>query len=158
MVVLLICLVLVVIAIAVVIRLLVAELARSADHRRSTTEPAYEPRAVQPVRTKAPVSPAVRAADRPAPVRVAAPSATEAATVTSLPDDAPLVEDGDLLIEVAPRPRRGELGRVTKVRWWRRLRSGTALAVLVALLGVATAGVIGAIVLVLAFVLEQAIS
>jgi hypothetical protein len=38
------------------------------------------------------------------------------------------------------------------------LRSGTALVALVALLGVATAAAIGAVVLVLAFVVEQAIN
>jgi hypothetical protein len=69
-----------------------------------------------------------------------------------------IVDEGGLLVEVAPAPRQREIRQVTKVYWWRRLRSGTALVALVALLGVATAAAIGAVVLVLAFVVEQAIN
>jgi hypothetical protein len=154
-VVLLICLVLVVVAIVVVIRLLLAELARSAAYRQVTPrDHAFDyQRSVDPAEAKVPVS-AVRAAAR-------APSGR---TVERLPvepgapDGGPLYQDGGLLLEVPARPRTREVGRVTKVVWWRRLRSGTALVLLVALLGAATAALIGAIVLFFAFVLEQAIN
>lgn len=147
---------LVVIAIGVVIRLLVAELARSAAPPTVQVSSATfaDHRTVERAATKAPVS-AVRAADRSGVRRPVEVPPAPRAGVDEGPD---LVADGDLLIEVAPRPRSRDVRRVTKVAWWRRLRSGTALALLVALLGVATAAVIGAIVLFFAFVLEQAIN
>lgn len=139
----------------VVVRLLLAELARSAAYRHTARhEPAlgYTTTANRDG-AKAPVS-AARAAYRapvaagPAPV-IVAPAAG---------DEVELRTEGDLLVEAGPRPRAREVGRVAKVAWWRRLRSGTALVLLVALLGVATAAVVGAIALFFAFVLEQAIN
>jgi hypothetical protein len=152
-VVLLICLVLVVVAIVVVIRLLLAELARSAAYRHSAPrDPGFGyATAVKPGGAKAPVS-ASRAAARPP----AAMGVVTAAPVAY--DESDLRHEGGLLVETGPRPRQREVGKVTKVVWWRRLRSGTALMVLVGVLGVATAALIGAIVLFFAFVLEQAIN
>jgi hypothetical protein len=153
-VVLLICLVLVVVAIVVVIRLLLAELARSSAFRQVTPrDQALDYGSVKPAEAKVPVS-AVRAAGRAGAAR--GPDRLPVAPVAS--DGADVYQDGSLLLEVSPRPRSREVGRVTKVVWWRRLRSGTALVLLVALLGAATAAVIGAIVLFFAFVLEQAIN
>jgi hypothetical protein len=156
-VVLLICLVLVVVAIVVVIRLLLAELARSAAYRHAVTrDPRLDYRyAVNPGAAKAPVS-ASRSNSRLAANR---PGEPPFATPAPYAVDQPAyVEEGGLLVDVAPRPRQREVGRVTKVVWWRRLRSGTALMLLVALLGIATAALVGAIALFFAFVLEQAIN
>jgi hypothetical protein len=141
-VVLLICLVLVVVAIVVVIRLLLAELARSAAYRQPVTRgPVPDPQpAVNRSSSKNPVRPTV-AAGPP----LGTPSRTE------------YVDEGGLLVETPERPRAREVRQVTHVYWWRRLRSGTALFALVAVLGVATAATIGAIVLVLALIVEQAI-
>ena len=152
-VVLLICLVLVVVAIVVVIRLLLAELGRSAAYRHAATRDArLDYRGpVNLVATKAPVSASRSAARRPG----EPPHATPA----PYPVDQPAyVEEGGLLVDIGAQPRQREVGRVTKVVWWRRLRSGTALVLLVALLGIATAALVGAIALFFAFVLEQAIN
>jgi hypothetical protein len=144
-VVLLICLVLVVVAIVVVIRLLLAELARSAAYRQPVTR-------VSALDDRRSVN------SDPAKVRVSHGTATGAVAVTGAAGLTEIVDEGGLLVEVAPAPRQREIRQVTKVYWWRRLRSGTALVALVALLGVATAAAIGAVVLVLAFVVEQAIN
>lgn len=143
MVVLLICLVLVVVAIVVVIRLLLAELARSAAYRQPVARGAVldDRFTVNPSSAKTPVRPRTGVAG----------------TQMSAADPSEFTAEGGLLVEVPHRPRQREVRQVTRVYWWRRLRSGTALIALVALLGVATAAAIGAIVLVLALIVEQAI-
>ncbi len=108
------------------------------------------------------------------------PGALQPATVTTarvgarrrfrldLAAAAPLDDDDDQLNIITDslqalglmrrRIDRPVVGRKAYVRLWERLRALVVLAAIIAGLGVALAGVIGAIVLGAAFVLEQAVS
>lgn len=56
------------------------------------------------------------------------------------------------------RPEQPVVGKNAKVRWWQRLRAVVMLAVIVVLLGVAVAGLIGAMVFLAGYLLETAVS
>lgn len=145
---LLISLVVVLVAIVVVVRLLLAELARTAAYRQQNAGTAGVPgtRSVQPMAAKAGVSATASSAS----LAVGPPPGGAAGSVLTAPP--PPVGD-----DVEPIARRREVERAVRPPWWRRLRSGTALVLLVALLGTATAGVVGAIALFIAFVFDQAL-
>ncbi len=56
------------------------------------------------------------------------------------------------------QPEQPTVGKNAKVRWWQRLRAVVMLAVIVVLLGIAVAGLIGAMVFLAGYLLETAVS
>jgi len=165
-------------AIAVVVRLLIGELrkparstAKSTGKRTAGAVGAGSRPVVAATSAAAPVAvaPAAGAAVRAAGPREGALAAGSTATLTHAgrtDGDAPVSAGG--ATTKAPARKGGsrrvrmrdvvERGDGVRISAWRRLRAFVSLVVLVTVLGLGAAGVVGAIALLIAYALDQAVS
>jgi hypothetical protein len=146
--------VLVLVAIGIVVRLLIAEMAKPAQGQAKTI------RKVVPASTVGTTS--------RAPMGAVGAGAAAGGTMVAASGGGVAYSSGGVAVLDAPvtaRDRRKmrmrdvvERGEGVRISPWRRMRSGVSLMVLVAVLGLASAAVVGGIVLLIGLALEQAIN
>jgi hypothetical protein len=152
--------VLVLIAIGIVVRLLIAELAKPAQGQVKTIRNA----AVLPAGMPANAPSMLVGAGVPGVASGPQPSGGIVGFDDYLPTGAPPGADAGAPTISRRRQRKMrmrdvvERGEGVRISIWRRMRSLVSLTVLVAVLGTGSAAVIGGIVLLIAFVLEQAVN
>ena len=153
--------VLVLSAIGVVLRLLIAELAKPKPGTAKATRKVPARAAV----AAAPLAPApvVRPVPQPAPVPMPTP-APEPEPMRAPARTAVATRPAPTAAPASTRQRKArmrdvvERGDGVRITSWRRIRSALSLVFLVAVLGAGAAAVVGGFVLLLVFVLQQAIS
>jgi hypothetical protein len=149
--------VLVLVAIGIVVRLLIAEMAKPAQGQAKTVRKTV-PAAGYPSRAAAPV--AVGAGAVAVGASRTAVAGAGGAVATAAPGGGVAVLDAPKTTRTRKARMRDvvERGEGVRISPWRRMRSGVSLVVLVALLGMAAAAVVGGVVLLIALALEQAIN